>query len=191
MTCFSFLFLSLSLFGQSIVWQTEIAGQNRTVQSRDDRVRLIVPDASAARWHAGQVIAIGKVVSANRGAVDVLLAPGKSLRDAIENADRLGVTAVAPVFIEQSDAARLNRPDLREYQLTTKILVEANSKASARKAATVSGALSSYQTVAKNRWMLVFQDARAVIDGFAALKAAGIKALPQFRMPGFKRTTHA
>ncbi len=77
MTCFSFLFLSLSLFGQSIVWQTEIAGQNRTVQSRDDRVRLIVPDASAARWHAGQVIAIGKVVSANRGAVDVLLAPGK------------------------------------------------------------------------------------------------------------------
>ncbi len=185
---FLFLFLPLVAFAQSIVWQTEIAGQTRTVQSRDDRVRLVVPDSTVAQWHVGQVIAIGKVIKADRGGVDVLLAPDKSLRDALESARLLGATEVAPVFIEQRDAGQLNRPELREYRLTPKILIEATNERSARQAVATSGAQSVHRTIAKDRWMLVFPNARAVIDGFAALKAAGIKAQPQFSMPAYKRT---
>ena len=153
---FLFLFLPLVAFAQSIVWQTEIAGQTRTVQSRDDRVRLVVPDLSIVQWHPGQVLAIGRVIKADRGRVDVLLAAGKSLRDALESAPLLGVTQVAPIFIEQRDAASVNRPDLREYMLTPKILVEADSEYSARRAVAASGALSFHPTIARDRWMLVF-----------------------------------
>ena len=99
----------------------------------------------------------------------------------------LGVTQVAPIFIEQRDAAGLNRPDLREYMLTPKILVEADNENSARRAVAASGALSCYPTIAQDRWMLVFPNARAVIDGYAALKRAGIKAQPQFSMPAYKK----
>ena len=181
------MFLPLVAFAQSIVWQTEIAGQTRVVQSRDDRVRLVVPDLSIAPWRAGQDLAIGRVIKADRGRVDVLLTAGKSLRDALESAPALGVTQVAPIFIEQRDAASVNRPDLREYVLTPKILVEAYNEYSARKAVAASGAQSFYPTIARDRWMLVFPNARAVIDGYAALKRAGINAQPQFSVPGYKK----
>lgn len=51
------------------------------------------------------------------------------------------------------------------------------------------GATSFYPTIAKGRWMLVFPNARAVIDGYAALKKAGTFAQPQFRMPGYTRAS--
>lgn len=183
------LFVPLVAFAQSIVLQTEIAGQTRAVQSRDDRVRLIVPSSSVRQWHAGRMTAIGRVTKVDQAGVEVLLIPGKSLREALASASLLGVTEISPVFIEQRDAARVNLGGLREYRLTSKILVEAINESSARRAMEVSGALSFYSTIAKGRWMLVFPNARAVIDGYTALKAAGIKARPQFSMPAYKRST--
>lgn len=183
------LFLPLGAFAQSIVWQTEIAGQTRTVQSRDDRVRLVVPSSSASQWRAGRTTAIGRVTKVDQAGVEVLLASGTSLRQAMASASRLGVIEVSPVFIEQRDVARISQPGLREYRLTSKILVEAFDESSARRAKQVSGALNYYSTSASGRWILVFPNARSVIDGYTALKAAGIKAYPQFGMPAYKRST--
>ena len=185
---FSLLFLPVFASAQSIVWQTEIAGQTRTVQSRDDRVRLMVLSASAAEWRTGRTISIGKVTKVDGQGVEVVLAPGKSLLTALESHES-GVTEVAPVFIEQSDASRTNTAGLREYVLTPKILVAASSESVARQAVAISHAQKSYRTAASGYWMLVFANAGDAIDGYAALKAARIRALPQFRVPGFKRAT--
>src|SRR3954466_14750654 len=93
-------FLPFAAFAQSIVWQTEIAGQTRSVQSRDDRVRLLVPTATVSRWRAGQTISIGKVNKVDSSGVEILLTAGKSFRDAIQRTRQLGVTEVAPVFVD-------------------------------------------------------------------------------------------
>jgi subtilisin-like proprotein convertase family protein len=176
----------LGAFAQSLVWETEIAGQRRKIQSVDDRVHVAVPDMARRAWNPGGQVPFGTVSRTESGGAVVTLAPGKTLRDAIESARGAGLKQVAPVFIEQSGKPGASGV-AREYVLTPKILVRAADEAAARKAAAIANAQSFYATVANDRWMLTFADAQAVIEAYARLQAAGLDARPQFKIPAFKK----
>lgn len=175
----------LGAFAQSIVWHTEVAGQKRIIQILDDTLHVVPPKATAAQWRAGRVTPFGTVVAADNNAAVVALAPGQSVRDAIEAALAAGAIEVAPIFVEKRDA----KPGTgaRRYLLTHKILIQVNDDAAARRAASLTGARSFYATVAAGRWMLTFANAREVLDAYAALQSSGINAQPQFKVPAFKK----
>ena len=177
----------LSAVAQSIVWQTEIAGQQRRIQSADDRVHVTVPAAARGRWAAGNAAPFGAVSDSDAGGVMIKLAPGKTLRDAIQQARAAGATEVAPVFTERRTRKAAGAARERRYLLTPKILVKAADAAAARNAATIAGAERHYRTVAEDLWMLTFPDAQAVIEAYPRLLAAGIDARPQFRIRVFKK----
>lgn len=175
----------LGAFAQSIVWHTEVAGQKRTIQILDDTVHVVPPKAAAAQWRAGKTTPFGTVVVADKNAAVVALAPGQSVRDAIEAALRAGALEVAPIFVEKRDAKA--GAGARRYLLTHKILIQVNDDAAARRVASLTGARSFYATVAAGRWMLTFANAREVLDAYAALQSSGINAQPQFKVPAFKK----
>ena len=177
--------LPLGAFAQSIVWQTEVAGQKRAIQVVDG-VLHVVPPSAAGEWRPGKATPFGTVVAAEKTSAIVALAPGQNVRAAIETALAAGAIEVAPVFIEKADAGK-GVAQARRYLLTHKILIQAAGEAAARKAASLVGARSVYATVATDRWMLTFANAREVLDAYAALQAAGIDAQPQFKVPGFKK----
>jgi subtilisin-like proprotein convertase family protein len=177
----------LGAFAQSIVWQTEIAGQQRRIESADDRVHVTVPAAARGKWAAGSAAPFGTVSDSDSSGALIRLAPGKTLRDAIQQARAAGATEVAPVFTERSTRKAAGAGRERRYLLTAKILVKAADPAAARNAASIAGAERHYRTVADDLWMLTFADAEAVIEAYPRLLAAGIDARPQFRMRVFKK----
>ena len=177
----------LSAFAQSIVWQTEIAGQARKIQSADDQIHVTPPAGERARWSAGKATPLGTVLETDASGAVIALPPGKTLRDAIQSARAAGLKEVAPIFVDQGEQKPGASGIARRYLLTPKILIKALDEAAARNAMTIANAESFYATVANDRWMLTFANAQAVIEGYARLLAAGIDARPQFRIPAFKR----
>jgi subtilisin-like proprotein convertase family protein len=185
----AFLLVLLPLAGsaQSIVWQTEIAGQQRTVEIVDTVLQVVPPKNAAPQWRPGRVTALGTVTAAERTGVVVTLAPGKSVRDGVEAALAAGAIEAAPVFVEKGKARRGNAAKARRYLLTHKVLIAANDEAAARNAANIAGARRFDPTIAPGMWMLTFANAREVLDAYPRLQSAGIKAQPQFKVPVFKK----
>jgi subtilisin-like proprotein convertase family protein len=187
LTAFLAVVVPLSAFAQSVVWQTEIAGQQRTVEIVDNVLQVVPAKNAATQWRPGRATAVGRVTAAERGGVVVALAPGKSVRDAIDAALKAGAIEAAPVFIEKANGRRASAAKARRYLLTHKILIAAKDEAAARKAAAVASARSVDPTIAPGMWMLTFANAREVLDAVPLLQSAGIKAQPQFKTPVFKK----
>ena len=182
-----FTVLPLGAFAQSIVWETEIAGQRRTIEIIDNALHVVPAKTAAAQWRPGKTTALGTVTASDKSGSVVTLAPGNDVRAAIDTALAAGAVEAAPVFIEKARGRKPTARAPRRYLLTHKILVEARDEAAARQAANVAGARSFEPTIAAGRWMLTFANAGDVLDAYAALQAAGIKAQPQFRVPLFKK----
>lgn len=178
---FFVLFVTASAWAQSIVWHVDLAGQRRELQSLDDRVRLIMPEGAAERMTIGKPTALGNVIKSDKHGVVVSLPKGATLREAIDRPSSVGASEVAPMFTEKGEAGR-------EYTLTKQILITAPDEHAARVAAAAAGAESFHATVAPGRWMLVFRNARAVLDAYPALIKTGVDPQPQFRQPVFRKT---
>ena len=174
-------------FAQSIVWQTEITGQQRTVEIIDNALHVVPAKSAATQWQRGKATPLGTVAAADRNGALVTLPPGKSVREAIETALTAGALEAAPVFIQKSRAGNGITRQPRRYFLTRQILVEPRDEAAARRAATIARARRFDPTIAAGRWMLTFANAREVLDAYPLLQGAGIKAQPQFKVPVFKK----
>ena len=115
LAAFLVVLVPLGGFAQSIIWQTEIAGQQRTVEIIDNALHVVPAKSAASQWQRGKATPLGTVTAADKNGALVTLPAGKNVREAIESALTAGALEAAPVFREKSRGRSGNARQPRRY----------------------------------------------------------------------------